>query len=252
MPGLPESKLLEAEGATVEYVTVGAGKPTIVLVNGSGGPIAGWHKILPLLSGATTVVAYNRPGLGRSSKPIRPQTAGAMAEDLEKLLIAIGAPEPWVLVGHSFGGLVANLFARLNARSVCGVVLFEATAPEDVLLLRKHENLLQKGLAWLANHLVPLNPNHETLHALQSVAEIAGAPAFPSVALTVITGTRPALSWAMNRELLALRAQHQKSLVGLSPLGHQLLATKSGHFPQFSEPELVASAILKVASIAAN
>jgi pimeloyl-ACP methyl ester carboxylesterase len=249
---MPASKLFESEGATVEYVTVGAGKPTIVLINGSGGPIAGWHKILPLLSGATTVVAYNRPGLGRSSKPIRPQTAGAMAEDLKRLLIATGAPEPWVLVGHSFGGLVANLFARLHAGSICGVVLLDATAPEDVLLLRKHENLLQKSLAWVANRLAPLNPNHETPHALQSVTEIAGAPAFPSVPLTVITGTRPALAWATNRELLALRAQHQKSLVGLSPLGQQLLATKSGHFPQFSEPELVVSAILKVASTVAN
>lgn len=239
---LPATKLFEVGDTTFEYVTAGTGKPSVVLINGSGGPIEGWHRVFSALSEATTTFAYNRPGLGRSTRPLRPQTAGAMVEDLRSLLLAVPVPRPWVLVGHSFGGLVANLFARLHPNDVAGVVMLEATAPDDVSRLKPYENALQRGLAWVANRLVPLNPNHETLHASKSVSEITGAPAFPPLPLRVLTGTKPAMAWATNSEMLALRAKHQESLAGLSPLGVQLQASKSGHFPQFTEPSLVTSA----------
>lgn len=56
----------------LEYVASGAGSPAIVLVNGSGGPIESWHKVYPLLEQMSTVIAYNRLGVGASSKPSEP------------------------------------------------------------------------------------------------------------------------------------------------------------------------------------
>lgn len=243
MLGLPTPELSTAGDATFEFVRAGAGVPSVVLVIGSSGPLEGWHKVFPALSLTTTTFAYNRPGLGRSTKPMRPQTARTMVEDLRNLLLAVGVPRPWVLVGHSFGGLVVNLFARLHPEDLAGVVMLEATAPDDISLLKPHENVLQRGFVWVANRLLPLHPNHETLCAAQSVAEIASAPAFPPLPLHVITGTKPAMAWATNRELLALRVKHQRLLAGLSPLGTHIEAKQSGHFPQFSEPELVISSV---------
>ena len=250
MLGLPASELFETGDVAHEYVIAGAGKPSVVLINGSGGPIEGWHKVFPTLSESTTTFAYNRPGLGRSTKPLRPQTAGTMVDELRRLLLAVGVPRPWIIVGHSFGGLVANLFARLHPNDVAGVVMLEATAPDDVFLLKRYENSLQKGFVWVANHLLPLNSNHETLHASQSVTEIACAPAFPALPLTVVTGTKPAMAWATNQQLLVLRAKHQRLLAGLSPLGMRLEASKSGHFPQFTEPKLVISTVLNLVTTA--
>lgn len=75
---LPAPQLFEVGDNAFEYVTVGAGKPSFVLINGSGGPIEGWHKVFSVLSEATATFAYNGPGLGRSTMPLRPQTADAM------------------------------------------------------------------------------------------------------------------------------------------------------------------------------
>ena len=247
---LPAFRLLETGDAAFEYVTAGRGKPSVVLINGSGGPIEGWHKIFAAMSEKTTTFAYNRPGLGRSTNPTRPQTVSTMVEDLRNLILAVGIPRPWVLVGHSFGGLIANLFARLHPTDVAGIVMLEATAPDDVSLLKQHENALQTGLTWIVNQLSPLNPNHETLRASQSVAEIAVAPAFPPLPLRIVTGTKPAMAWATNRDLLALRAKHQRSFASLSPLAVLVEASKSGHFPQFTEPELVTSAVLSIVTAA--
>ena len=168
--------------------------------------------------------------------------------DLRSLLLAVDVPRPWVLVAHSFGGLIANLFARLHPKDIVGVVMIEATSPDDVSLLKRHENALQSSFSWIANFIAPLNQNHETLHASQSVAEISCAPAFPPLPLRVITGTKPAMAWATKQELLSLRARHQRNLADLSPLSAQIEALKSGHFPQFTEPELV---ILAVKSLVA-
>ena len=247
---LPASKLFKTGDATFEYVTAGTGHPSVVLVNGSGGPIEGWYKVFSFLAETSATFAYNRPGLGRSTEPLHAQTASMMVEDLRSLLLSTGMPRPWVLVGHSFGGLVTNLFARLHPNEIAGVVFVEATAPDDVSLLKRHENALQKGSAWVVNHLFPLHQNHETFHALQSVAEISCAPAFPPLPLRVVTGTKPAMAWATNRVLLALRAKHQGHLVGLSPFGVHIQATKSGHFPQFTEPKLGTSAIQEVVATA--
>ncbi len=243
MRGFPPTASIQIGQSSFDYLVAGANKPSVVLINGSGGPIEGWHKLFGALSKSSTTFAYNRPGLGRSTKPTRPQTASAMVEDLHALLRTLQVPKPWVLVGHSFGGLVANLFARQHPSEVCGGVMLEATAPDDVSVLRQYETNLQKAVAWIANRLLPLDRYHETLHAADSVAELSAAPTFPPIPLTVITGSKPAMARATNSKARALRAQHQRSLVALSPLGKQIVATKSGHFPQFTEPDLVLSVI---------
>ena len=246
MPALPASRVVDVQGRAVEVLLAGQGGPTVVLINGSGGPLAGWMKVFDSIAAQTTTLAYNRPGVGRSAKPTEAQTAAAMAADLRRLLATLQLPPPYVLVGHSFGGLVANLYARQHPDEVAGVVLLEASAPEDLTVLKAHENALQKGLAWLMRKLVPPQRWHETEHTQGSAAELAAAPPFPPVPLRVVTGTKPAMAWATKPELLAARATHQRGLAALSPLGRQVLADKSGHFPQFSEPELIMTTVLKL------
>ncbi|MDR7332819.1 alpha/beta hydrolase [Roseateles asaccharophilus] len=246
MPTLPAASLVDVDGHAVEFVRAGTGVPTVVLINGSGGPLAGWMRVFDGIAARTTTLSYNRLGVGRSARPATAQTAAEMVASLRRLLAALQLAPPYVLVGHSFGGLVANLYARLHPADVVGVVLLEATAPQDLTALKAHENALQKGLAWLMRRLAPPQRWHETEHTARSAADLAAAPPFPAVPLRVVTGTKPAMAWATKPALLQARATHQRGLVALSPLGRQVLADSSGHFPQLSEPERVVKAVLEL------
>jgi pimeloyl-ACP methyl ester carboxylesterase len=230
-------------GETIEYVVAGTGPATVVLVNGSGGPIEGWHKVFGPLASISTVFGFNRPGIGGSSKPTVPQVGSHLVASLRGVLQAANLSPPYLLLGHSFGGLIVNLYARWHPAEVRAAILLEAAAPEDLTVLPAHENSVQRLLKRVMERLVPADPNAETQQTAGIAAEFQGAPAFPPIPLTVVTGGKPAMAWATRPEALAARAAHQERLVHLSPLGKHLVATGSGHFPQFSEPGLVVAAV---------
>jgi pimeloyl-ACP methyl ester carboxylesterase len=240
---LPIKLTRQVAGETVEYVLAGAGVPSVVLVNGAGGPVEGWFRVFARLAGARCTFSCNRAGIGRSSRPSAPQSADEMVYILRATLAALEVPRPYVLVGHSLGGLIVNLFARLYPEEVAAVVMLEATTPDDVRLLPGYESGLQRRLKRLARRLAPPHPFDETEQLETTLAELDAAPPFPPLPLLVVTGARPALKWATPRALLEARARHQRALTALSPLGRQIMAMESGHFPQFSEPALVCATI---------
>ncbi|WP_437927299.1 alpha/beta fold hydrolase [Sorangium sp. So ce291] len=153
MVRFPPKQQAQIASEVIEYVVARGGPATVVLVNGSGGPIEGWYKIFAPLAGFATVFAYNRPGVGGSSRPVVPQTGSHLVASLRAVLSAASLPPPYVLVGHSLGGLIVNLFARLHPSETTAVVLIEASSPSDVATLRRHENALQRALAFLVERI---------------------------------------------------------------------------------------------------
>lgn len=243
MHGFPAKSKTSSDGQCIEYVVAGSASMTVVLVNGSGGSIEGWYKIFEPIASFSRVFAYNRPGIGGSSRPQVAQTGSQMVESLRTVLQIANLAPPYVLVGHSLGGLIVNLFARLHPSEVSAVVLVEATAPKDVLFLAEHENAVQRFLRTLSNKIVPPDPNAEIPHIQATVAELLHAPPFPHIPLTVISGEKSAMAWVTPAKMLAARGAHQLELASLSPQGKQIMATRSGHFPQFSEPGLLVNVI---------
>ena len=235
-------------GETIEFVSAGRGASRVVLVNGSGGPIEGWHKVFGAVAEFATVFAYNRAGVGGSSKARVPQVGSHAVNSLRATLRAAKLSPPYVLVGHSLGGLIVNLFARLYPSEVSAAVLIEATAITDISVLAQHENTVQRFLSGLLNRIAPPSPNAESQHVRATVAELEVAPPFPAIPLNVITGGKPAMAWATPPEAIAARRASQQQLAGLSPLGKQTMATNSGHFPQFTEPQLVIAAVAEAAN----
>lgn len=190
-----------------------------------------------------TVVAWNRPGLGASEPPGADQTSMAVSRQLEAVLKALAIPGQYLLVGHSLGGLHALHFARGHPAETMALVLLEATAPEDVMHMPALASRLQRGLQALLDRLRPPDPHSEVLHAQTSAKQLAGLPPLPPVPLAVVTGTRPALAWLTPRAQWAARCRHQRALAQLSPRGAQVMAHRSGHFPQLSQPALVVQVI---------
>ena len=246
---LPVPQRLQTRSGILEYTVSGAGRPAIVLLNGAGVTLDGWRGLFPAIERMGTVFAFNRFGLKGSDAPRLPQTGAVVLASLRELLAYAGVSPPYVLVGHSLGGLYANLFARLYPQEVAAVLFVEATHPRDRDALKRHENQLLRALGRLFS--LPQWRFRDNLHAEiewieQTVNEIAAAGRFPDIPVAVVTGGKDPPKWLMPAAALQARRAHQQELARLSARGEQVIAPHSGHFPQLTEPWLVLDALGKL------
>ncbi|POH64352.1 alpha/beta hydrolase [Cryobacterium zongtaii] len=124
-------QLVDVGGHRLHLSCTGTGSPTVVLEPGGGemSAVLGW--IEPAVAADTRVCVYDRAGRGWSEPAGAPQDATQIATDLHTLLQRGGADGPYVLAGHSFGGLYAQTFAALYPDEVAGMVLIDSTAPSS-------------------------------------------------------------------------------------------------------------------------
>jgi pimeloyl-ACP methyl ester carboxylesterase len=129
LPGpVSRRELDRGGGRRLRWIEAGGeSNPTVVLVAGAGEMALDWAIILPVLANRYRIVAYDRAGLG-ASDPIAPLTVETELEDLVALLANVG---PAVVVGHSWGGLLAQLAAFAQPDPILGLVLVDSTH-EDV------------------------------------------------------------------------------------------------------------------------
>jgi len=106
------------------------GGPTVVLEAASGGSSPDWCLVQPEIAKFTRVCSYDRAGLGWSDSSPRPRSMPQIAEDLSNLLAGAGIEGPYVLVGHSLGGLYVQYLARRHPGRVAGLVLVDAAHPD--------------------------------------------------------------------------------------------------------------------------
>jgi pimeloyl-ACP methyl ester carboxylesterase len=121
-------------GRQVESLTIRhpASPLTLVFEAGSRGTIDKWGRVLEGASRDATVFAYNRPGYGNSEAATTPRDGRTVVEELRQVLRHKGLNPPYVLVGHSLGGLYMQLFARAYPDEVKGLVLIDAMYPRMV------------------------------------------------------------------------------------------------------------------------
>jgi pimeloyl-ACP methyl ester carboxylesterase len=109
----------------------GNGSPTILLEAGLMSTVLSWTELQEQLSRSYRVVSYDRAGLGWSDLGPMPRTADRIVEELHLMLQRAGIPPPYVLVGHSFGGLTIPLFAARYPDETVGMVLVDPVAPRE-------------------------------------------------------------------------------------------------------------------------
>jgi len=237
---LPTSHATLIEGQMFRFAKSGKGIPSIVLLAGAGGPLDSWYKLYPEIEGlGGAVFSYDRPGVGGSAKPREAQYGETVVAQLRQLLQAAGVEPPFVLVGHSFGGLHANLFAREFADEVAGVLFLEATAPDDITNVKQFQPAWQRAFIRLLDRVSPRDPFDEIRNQLETVRDIAEAPQFPPVPVTVLSGGKRLPRLLVPTALVRERERTQLGLAALSPLGERVVAGRSAHFPQLSEPQVV-------------
>ena len=127
----PPGTLVDVDGCRLHVQTSGRGLPSVVLESGLGGMSSAWGWIQPETAKFSRVVSYDRAGLGWSGPDPFPKTAALAARRLRGALLHSRVPPPYVLVGHSMGGLFIRVFADLFPDEVAGMVLLDAVHPDQ-------------------------------------------------------------------------------------------------------------------------
>lgn len=223
--------------------------PLVVLEAGGGNSADTWRDVHIPIAGFARVCAWDRPGRGSSELPPTILNADQYVPLLSGLLKAAGEPGPYVLVGHSIGGVIAALFANQHRDAVVGMVLVDSSHEEQT----KRFNALPivappAGAKPTAPPAPPPGMTPEPL-PIMGLFELLGAqPWRGTVPLAVLTrGRLPPQSGDPNVDARnAVWLELQRDWATRSPKGRQVIAANSGHFIHNDEPALVIDAVRTV------
>lgn len=125
----PPGQMVDVGGYRLHLNCLGTGSPAVVIDAGWGDWSAMWSWVQPEVAKTTRVCTYDRAGMGYSEAGPLPRNAAQFAKELHTLLHQAHIPAPYVLVGHSLGGLSVRLFVHDYAAEVAGIVLIESMSP---------------------------------------------------------------------------------------------------------------------------
>lgn len=123
----PPGEMVDIGGFRLHALVRGQGSPAVVLEPALGGFALQYAQIQSAVAAFTRTLAYDRAGQGWSDVSPSPRTPANMAGELKILLGKLGIQPPYILAGHSFGGLLARIYAGLHPDEVAGVVLIDAS-----------------------------------------------------------------------------------------------------------------------------
>ncbi|MBA2656357.1 MAG: alpha/beta fold hydrolase [Tatlockia sp.] len=259
------------EGRNIYLKCQGKGSPTVILESGYHNNSDVWtfslndkQPIFPEIASFTRVCVYDRPGtigwtvnaLGRSDNIQMPRKVEDLVEDLHMVLQKAQLKEPYILVGHSLGGLLVRLYASKYPKEVVGLVLVDSY-PEGLRSL--------VGSTWpdylkILNSPMPgiKDPDHfeqiDFNEATTAMEKSAQSAPLKTLLLTVLSRGLPVEVPVVPNPNLNSEAfeeawqKGQSQLVLLAPHAKQVIATKSQHYIQYYEPGLIIQAIQEMVS----
>jgi pimeloyl-ACP methyl ester carboxylesterase len=238
----------EVAGGMMYLQCTGAGNPVVVFDSALGQGADAWNEIAPAIATSARVCAYDRKGVGRSDAPAHaPHTPRQMADELHALLAQADVPGPYVLVGHSIGGITMQLFAGTWPADVAGLVLVEAAddpaplwalMPAPALAQRQHELATSpEGLDWdsFVAGAREMHAHSRPLGDRPLVILTRGKPDAP-----------PGATDDVAERWLELWRGQQDALRPLSTNMVQVVAPNSGHMMPREAPALVTAAVQEV------
>jgi len=129
----PPGQLVDVGGYKMHIHCTGQGNPTVILDAGLGDFSVTWGLVQPEVAKTTRVCSYDRAGYGWSEPSPHPRTASRMTDELHTLLVNADIQGPYVLVGHSLGGLIVRIYTHSYPDEVVGMVLVDSTHEEQYI-----------------------------------------------------------------------------------------------------------------------
>ena len=248
----------------------GEGSPAVIFESGLGGTSLDWSRVQPAVSEFTRACSYDRAGYGWSEPGPSPRHAARLAAELDRLLLSAGVPPPYVLVGHSFGGLAIRILAARREQTVAGLVLVDTvherqfqhmqaagvrtpTAPTGRRFVITNPGIVPEGLPEsvkpLAQRLAAMPKAVRALYgelewmrtSAWQVGSIHGAPDAPVIVLS--RGPRSGDASLESIRLDGAWLDLQQHLAGSMNNGALRVVDDSGHHIHLDRPEQVVAAI---------
>jgi pimeloyl-ACP methyl ester carboxylesterase len=266
----PPGRLVDAGGRRVHVMEAGAGSPAVVIVPALGENVLGWVPVWRELARSARVCVYDRAGIGWSdAPPPGRRTFDDMADELHRTLVAARIAPPYLVVGHSMGGIIARRLATRYPGDMVGMVLVDSSHEDQTRrlgsawrLARAVSRLLIQplGLRRLAAsaglaprfdadldseitaeyraeaRAIRLSSRHRRANVRELLTVICSRsqpPDLGSLPLTVLTAAESEPGWE----------QLQAELAASSARSLHVIADHGGHYLQEDDPALVIKAI---------
>lgn len=243
-------ELVDIGGLSLHIHCIGDATPVVVLDAGLGDDGGVWSQVQPELGRFARVCAYDRAGTGSSSAAPRPHTSRQMVGELHALLGRAGIAGPYVLVGHSLGGLNVRLYASQHRGDVAGMVLIDATTEEQDTRYWSliPEEAMRGFRTSLTSH--PEGLDFDSFRA--SMAEVRDSKrSLGDMPLVVLSHGKegpppPGVSAGLGAQMARVWREMQSELPRLSSNSVHVTAENSGHYIHGEAPRLVVAAVREV------
>ena len=233
---LPESKTVRANSVRFSYISVNVGGPVAVFQSGLGDGMSVWSGVIGQHSSTYSVFAYDRPGYGSSSPVGEARAPCSVAKELREVLRAAGVQPPYVLVGHSIGGLYQYAYAKLFPDDVAAILLLDPTHPNHWVRMTQEDSVATYIVLGLRNTIFSQVMRREFDDQAKCLDDLRSLKS-PSVPMRLLARSKfEALeSEGFKRVVRSLEAEWAKLLPGISRSEVQ----GAGHYIQKDRPDVV-------------
>lgn len=269
----PPGSLIDVGGYRMHLYCTGQGSPAVILDAGHGDSWLTWQKVQPRIAEFTKVCSYDRAGMGWSDPSPKPRTSKAVAAELHTLLHRASISPPYVLVGHSLGGMNVRAYSDAYRQDVAGIVLEDSAHPDQMARLpqaikqlenryavffRVMQDSMPFGIPRIMGFCDPgataecssvsMREIAAELAALdESSAEVRAAGPLGNMPLVVLSrdpsSATPGLSPDVGKSANEVWRQLQEELAHLSTNSTHLIAIGSGHYIHRDKPDLFVGAV---------
>ncbi len=239
---LPQTQTEVLAQRAVEHVLIEHGGVPVVFESGLAARLSAWSEVYQALAPDTTLWMYNRPGYGASAAVNTPRDGMHVVEELRAVLAAKGLRPPYVLVGHSLGGLYMQYYARRYPDEVAGLVLVDSTHPDQM----RGKGAPEHWPMWLRMAFgVATNAveKQELAGINDTGAQVLALPTVTGPPVLVLTATQPMQDDAS--ELAIEASALRRDFTRLYPAARQVWVD-SGHDIPRERPDAIIAAVRAV------